>query len=89
MEFCRFIDQLTLDFVKDYNLAIVTIRVSLQPALQPDPQNSHYSVLEVAYDGTLPQGENAPKNPRLEMELISVLSDQLQGSVHGKTDIPT
>jgi len=62
----------------------ITVRVSLQP----DPQNPQNTLLEVADDGVLPQGKDILKNPGLGMELITALSDQLQGSIHWNTTIP-
>ncbi|MFO7731548.1 MAG: histidine kinase dimerization/phosphoacceptor domain -containing protein [Spirochaetia bacterium] len=62
----------------------LTIKVSLTQ----DPEDPQNAVLEVADDGELPEGEEALHNPGLGMELISAMTQQLQGAVNWRTDIP-
>lgn len=65
-----------------------TTGVVIQVSLTQDPHKHHHVVLEVADNGALPEGKQALKNPGLGMELISALSDQLQGTISLKTNTP-
>ncbi|MFW6209028.1 MAG: sensor histidine kinase [Spirochaetota bacterium] len=62
--------------------------VAIQVSLIQDPHNPQQAVLEVADNGILPEGGEALNNPGLGMELISALSDQLQGSINWNTNTP-
>ncbi len=62
--------------------------VAIQVSLTIDPGNPHHAVLAVADNGDLPEGKEALKNPGLGIELVSALSDQLQGSIHWNTNTP-
>jgi PAS domain S-box-containing protein len=62
--------------------------VTIQVSLAQDPRNPQHTILEVADNGELPEGEEALKKQGLGMELISAMSQQLQGSVIWRTDVP-